>query len=248
MSRSILFFLIVSLAAPLAAERPSPRELLKRLDDLYRGTTSRGEMEMTLVTPDWKRTLDLKLWSRGMDRTFVVILSPKKDAGVATLRVDQEMWNFFPRINKVLKVPPSMMMGSWMGSDFTNDDMVKESSMEEDYDVKYLEGRDLPEGTLGLELTPKASTPTVWGRIVAVVHEKGLYPLSQEYYDEKGEKVRVMEFSDVRRLGKRVIPFHMELIPLKKEGHRTILQYRNLEFDVEVPESTFTLQNLRRPR
>ena len=117
--------------------RPPVREVLRKVDDLYRGTTSRGKVEMTVETPDWKRSMNMKIWSEGMNKTFVVILSPAKDAGVATLRVNRDMWNFFPGINKTLKVPPSMMMGSWMGSDFTNDDLVKESTFLDDYDARW---------------------------------------------------------------------------------------------------------------
>ena len=126
-----LFLLSILLALPaivLAEEKKDEdvMTIIKKVDELYRADSSYAEMEMTIVTPNWERTLKLEAWSEGMDKTFITILEPKKDKGITTLRVDNEMWNFFPKINKVMKVPPSMMMGSWMGSDFTNDDLVKD--------------------------------------------------------------------------------------------------------------------------
>ena len=230
-----------------ADSRPPVKELLQKVDDLYRGTTSRGEMLMTVETPDWKRTMDLKLWSEGLDKTFIVILSPAKDAGVATLRVKKDMWNFFPRINKTLKVPPSMMMGSWMGSDFTNDDLVKETTLVDDYDSRYV-GEEGKDGTWVIELTPKAETASVWGRIVLTVKAQGLIPVTEEYFDEHGEKVRVMRFSDIQAVGPRNLPMVMELTSLKKPGNKTRIRYKSIEFDVPLGSDVFSLQNLRRAR
>jgi Outer membrane lipoprotein-sorting protein len=241
------FLALLCLGRLGAQDRPPVRELLRRMDGLYRGQTSRGEIEMTVKTPDWKRTLDLKVWSEGMDKTFVVIRSPRKDAGIATLRVGRDMWNFFPRINKVLQVPPSMMMGSWMGSDFTNDDLVKESSLAGDYQARY-DDREGPPGTWTLELTPKAQTATVWARILLSVRPGDLLPVEEAYFDGRGRKVRVMKFGSIRRVGNRLIPMEMELDPLTKPGDSTELLYRSLEFDLPLDPLVFSLQNLRRER
>lgn len=242
----VLFMGALSPALLPAADRPPVKEVLKQVDDLYRGATSQGEVSMTVETPDWKRTMEMSLWSEGMDKTFVVLRSPTKDAGVATLRVKKDMWNFFPRINKTLKVPPSMMMGSWMGSDFTNDDLVKESSLLDDYDATW--SKEEKPGTWALDLTPRAQTATVWGRIHMVLRAGTLIPLEEEYFDEHGEKVRVMRFRDVKKIGDRELPMTLELTPLKKPGNRTLLVYKSLEFDKPLPPSTFSLQNLRRAR
>jgi len=239
-----LFF--ISPVAGAGENRPPVREVLKKVDDLYRGATSRGEVEMTVETPDWKRTMDMKIWSEGMDKTFVVILSPAKDAGVATLRVKRDMWNFFPHINKTLKVPPSMMMGSWMGSDFTNDDLVKESTFLDDYDARW--AREEKPGAWTLELTPKAQTATVWGKIEMTVKSGTLIPVEEDYFDEHGEKVRIMKFSGVQTVGSRTLPMTMELTPLRKPGNRTLLTYKSLEFDMPLDPSVFSLQNLHQAR
>lgn len=113
-------------------------EIVKKIDELYRSATSSGEMEMEIITPNWQRTLRMKVWSKGMDKTFIRILEPQKEKGVATLRLGNEMWNFLPNVNKVIKIPPSMMMSSWMGSDFTNDDLVSEFTLLEDFTYKLI--------------------------------------------------------------------------------------------------------------
>ena len=116
--------------------------IVKKMDQLYRSETSHAEIEMQITTPHWERTLAMNVWTKGMDKTFIRIMAPKKERGVATLRIGNEMWNYLPKTNKVMKIPPSMMMGSWMGSDFTNDDLVKESSMLNDYTYKLIKPED----------------------------------------------------------------------------------------------------------
>jgi len=239
---------ILLMAHPVAsADRPPAQEILQKMDDLYRGKTSQGEMEMTIENPDWKRTLRLKVWSEGMDKTFVVVLAPKKDSGIATLRIRQDMWNFFPRINKTLKVPPSMMMGSWMGSDFNNDDLVKESSLLKDYEAHYAAPKG-QRGTWTLELIPKAHTPTVWGKILLTVDPGNLLPVREEFFDEHGERVRVLRFGELQKVGDRTFPTELELVSLKNKGQRTLLRYKGLRFNESLDASVFTLQNLRRER
>ena len=117
----VLIFTSFTPVALAQDQPPNVQKIIDKVDQLFRSDSSSGVMEMTVVTPHWERTMKMKIWSEGMDKTFLVITSPKKDAGTATLRIDNEMWNFFPNIDKVMKVPPSMMMGSWMGSDFTNE-------------------------------------------------------------------------------------------------------------------------------
>ena len=188
----------------------------------------------------------MQIWTEGMDRTFITIESPKKEAGTATLRKGTEMWNYFPKINKVMKVPPSMMMGSWMGSDFTNDDLVKESSLMMDYDPSL--GNPDSSDVYEVVLTPKVETPTVWGKIVATVRKEDLIPLEEVFYDEKGNPMRVMTFRDVKPFDGRRLPAELEIRPLNKEGHRTIIRYLDARFDQDLEEGVFTLRNLRKKR
>ena len=224
------------------------REIVKKVDSLYRSQSSEAELEMAIVTPNWERKLRMKMWTEGLHKTFIHILSPKKDAGITTLRVGASMWNYFPKINKVIKVPPSMMMASWMGSDFTNDDLVKESSLLEDYNARFshVEG-DIPDYYF-IELIPKKKTPTVWGKIMLVLRKEDIIPVRQVFFDERGEKIRVMHFSDIRKFGARKIPATLELVPLKHKGKKTVLRYIKARFDTEIDDSIFTRRNLQKKR
>ena len=136
--------------------------LLERVDKLYRSDSSYAEMEMRIVTENWERTMTMEVWTRGMDDTLIHLLSPRKDRGIKTLKLGNQMWNYFPKINKVLKVPPSMMMNSWMGSDFTNDDLVKENTLVDDHHARLVDHPEDPEKFFLIELVPKEYTVTLW--------------------------------------------------------------------------------------
>jgi outer membrane lipoprotein-sorting protein len=220
-------------------------EIIRRVDRLYRSQTSYSELEMEIITPHWQRTLAMYCWSKGMEETFIRITSPQKEKGVATLRVGNEMWNYLPKTNKVIKIPPSMMMGSWMGSDFTNDDLVKESSLFEDYSYELIPPDSTEEGVLLVNCIPREDLAVVWGNIVIAVSESDLLPRWQKYYDEKGVLMRVMTYSRVMKLGGRRIPSVIEMVPQNKEGHRTVFRYLKVEFDTALDDETFTLRNLR---
>lgn len=244
---SILFMPSHSSSADFPAD---VQAIIDHVDRLFRSNNSSAKMEMTIKTPDWSRTLTIDVWTEGLDKTFARIKEPKKDAGIATLRIDNEMWNYFPKINKVMKVPPSMMMSSWMGSDFTNDDLVKESSMTRDYTGRLISAEEAGAAVGGehkmiyVELVPKEDLPIVWGKIVIAVRASDYMPLQQDFYDERGTKMRVMNLYDIKPLGGRTIPNTMELIPLNKEGHSTIVHYREAEFDRKLPADVFSLRNL----
>lgn len=212
------------------------------IDELYRSKSSRAEMEMKVVTPHYERTLRLKALSRGMDDTLVRILEPKKDEGIATLKRGNQMWNFFPKINQVIKVPPSMMMGSWMGSDFTNDDLVREASLAEDYKITLKPESSAPI----LILTPKKTTATVWARIEITVDTKNKLPRKEIFFDEKGKAVRSLTFEKIKQFGSRKLPSRLVMTPLHKKGHRTEFTYLKITFDVPVKQSDFSLRALRK--
>lgn len=216
-------------------------ELLKRVDELYRANTSEASIRMQIVTPNWERTMEMQVWSQGMENTFIRILAPKKDRGIATLKLGPEMWNYFPKVNKAIKVPPSMMMSSWMGSDFTNDDLVKEASLAEDYEVTR---QDIDHTSL-LTLVPKEQTVTVWAKIEVLVDREALLPLEQRYFNERGEQVRVMKFLDVKAFGEYNLPSRLEMTPLNKEGHKTIIYYDDLKLNVPIDEEMFTWRTLK---
>lgn len=250
MNKSRILAVLIMLFLPgyfLAAETPNAdaREIVKKMDELYRSQSSQASVEMEIVTPHWQRTLKMDMWSVGMKQTFIRILAPKKEQGIATLRMGNEMWNFLPKTNKVMKIPPSMMMGSWMGSDFTNDDLVKEFTLLDDYTFEIMEVENPEAGEVYVKCTPKEGLPIVWGHTVIAVKESGYMPVWQKYYDEKGTLMREMLFKEVKTFGNRTIPAVMELIPAHKEGHKTIVRYLDAKFDVSVDKGIFSLRNLR---
>jgi hypothetical protein len=219
--------------------------VIKKIDQLYRSQSSQSEIEMEIVTPHWSRTLAMDAWSMGTSRTFIRIHAPKKEKGVATLRIENEMWNYLPKTNKVIKVPPSMMMSSWMGSDFTNDDLVKEFSLFEDYSYEEVFPPDADPKLLYIQAIPRPDLPVVWARILLVVDRGELLPVWEQYFDEKGGAIRTITYSDVRDFDGRRLPAAMELVPQNKEGHKTVIRYLSLELDLPLDEKIFSLRNLR---
>lgn len=246
--KNILLIMMTTMtfANAVAAESKADiKKILDGVDRLYRSEHSFGRLEMRIETPDWKRTLDINVWASGLDKTFIRILSPQKDKGVATLRIQNDMWNFFPKIDKTMKVPPSMMMGSWMGSDFTNDDLVKESTFLKDYNSALTQPAVADAVNHYIELKPKEKTATVWDKIILIVNKQTSIPVRQEYYDDKGVKIREIVFKDIKKFGSRNIPAVMELTPFNKSGHKTTIEYLELKFD-SVDEAVFSQINLQK--
>jgi outer membrane lipoprotein-sorting protein len=226
-------------------DRPSADEVVKRIDQLYRADSSYAEMEMQIETPNWERTLRMRAWSEGTETTFIRILEPRKERGVGTLRIGDEMWNYLPNANRVMRIPPSMMMSSWMGSDFNNNDLVRQFTFTDDYHFDYAEVDDPAEGILYIRAVPKEGRPLVWGHVVLEVHSDSLLPRAENYFDEEGTLVRVMNFREVKTFDDRRIPSVLELVPQDDEGNRTVLRYLEAEFNIEIPQGTFTQRNLR---
>lgn len=241
-----MVILLYSPGALRAQDSPSDRaeKIVRKIDELYRSRSSEALVEMEIITPNWQRTLRMKLWSRGMKDTFIRILEPKKEEGFATLRIGNEMWNYLPKAGKVMKIPPSMMMSSWMGSDFTNDDLVKEFTFVESFHFEMTTPESPEPGLLYVKCIPREGLPIVWGSIVLAVREDDFLPVWEKYYDEKGRLARDMVFKDVRTFGKRRIPSSLELIPRTKEGHKTVLRYIDARFDIPLAPDIFTLRNL----
>lgn len=224
-------------------------DIIKKAEDKLRGANSHGEMTMSIVRPSWTRDISMKSWSRGTDYSLIYIIAPARDEGTVFLKKDKEIYNWVPSIERTVKLPPSMMMQSWMGSDFTNDDLVQESSIVKDY-THQLGGDTVIDGRESWKviLTPKPNAPVVWGKIITYVSKEEYLQLRSEFYDEEGDLVNVMEGKDIRNLGGRILPAKLVMTPADEEGHHTIITYQNLEFDVDIPEGFFTTQNMKRIR
>ena len=236
-------------AGALRAAEPSGYELVAHVERLLWGRTNHGVSEMTVTTPRWTRTLKLRYWMDRPRYTLIRILAPPKEQGIGSLRIQDEMWNFLPKVARIIKIPSSMMLHPWMGSDFSNDDLVKESSMLEDY-THILLGVEKLDGmpAYRVQSTPKPEAAVVWGKIVYSIGVADRLPLKQEYYDERGELIKVMTFSDVRPLGGRVIPTRWSMQPVAKPGNHTVMVIHEMTFDRPIDPGLFSLANLRNPR
>ncbi len=246
MAKILLALLLVLAPAANAAAAPTGKEIIKRMDALLWGKTTVGLYEMTITTPSWTRTLEMRAWESSRKKTFIRILAPARERGNATLRRGAQMWNYLENVDRVIKIPPSMMLQSWMGSDFTNDDLVKESSIVNDYNHTNLGEVDL-DGTTAykVEAIPKEDAPVVWGKVLYWVRAKDFVPLREEFYSERGELIRILRFSDIRAMGGRTIPLKWEMTPVRKK-RTTVFRIKELEFDSVIPEEVFTLSNMKR--
>jgi outer membrane lipoprotein-sorting protein len=245
-----LVLTLLSVIMPFeGAAQESPREIIERVDRILRGTSSRGVATMEVVTEHWKRQITMELWSLGTEYSLIRVQAPAREAGTATLMADNDIWNYLPKVDRTIKVPASMMGGAWMGSHFTNDDLVKESQLIEDYDIE-IEFDGVREGDMVWEfrLTPKPEAAVIWGHLEFLVRQADYMPLWARYYDEDGSLNRTMSYSGFRNMGGRLVPTVMDMRPEDKPGERTTVRYEELEFDVDVDPSFFSLQTLRRQR
>lgn len=216
---------------------------VRHFEDLYRSSSSIAEVEMIVTRPRRTQTMRMKIWTEGTDKSLVVIQSPARDRGTATLKVDRNLWNFMPRIKRTVRVPPSMMLASWMGSDFTNDDLVREASMIDDYDYETVGPSETPPGWL-IRFTAKPDVVGLWNSIELVLSEDGMLPVRAEYYDRRDRLARTIHWEDVRVMGGRRLPARMTLIPEGEEGHKTAMQYHDIVFDAALPSDIFSLSRL----
>lgn len=242
----MILFTLLTAALAGDVEKPTIEELLVAADDVQRGESSKAVMTMEVKTSRYERTMKMRALSQGTENSLVTILEPAKDAGVSSLKVGDNLWNYLPKVDRTMKVPAGMMSGSWMGSHFSNDDLVKESRMSEDFTAKFTQEptEEEPERSWIIELVPKPDAPVVWGKVVLEVSKDRL-PVRIEYFDEKDNLVRTMAFSDVQEIEGRKVPMKMTLTPADKPGEYTRVAYDSLEFDVPLSARTFTLQALK---
>ena len=244
-----LLWLSVGPPGPAGAtlqQPPDVEALLAHIDDLYRSRSSIARIEIQVVSPRTTRGMRLKAWTRGEDQVLVVIEDPPREAGTATLRVGENLWNYLPRIARTIRVPPSMMLNSWMGTDFTNDDLVKESSLRKDFQARVDRRSEAPPGWW-LVLEVKPGIVGRWARIEMLVSDERL-PVEERHFDRKGRLARTMRFDEVKVLGGRRLPAHLVLVPTDVEGQRTEMRYLEVQFDVKVPDDTFSLSRLEQSR
>jgi outer membrane lipoprotein-sorting protein len=240
----LLFFSATAISQDLTAT-----EIVQKADNLQRGNSSRGTMIMKIIRPKWTREIRMKNWSLGRDYSMTYIMAPPKDKGQVFLKRKNEMWNWVPSISRMIKIPPSMMSQGWMGSDYTNDDILKESSIVVDYDHKLI-GEEEVSGIscYEIEMLPKEEAAVVWGKVIKWISKEKFWQLKSEYFDEDGELIRTEIASKVKQYGDRKLPSHLEIIPADKPGQKTVVDVPEAEFNIKLEESFFSLQNMKRVR
>lgn len=222
------------------------RAIVERMDRNMRGDNSTQELTMTIVRPNWQRTISMKGWTKGQNYSMILITAPAKEKGQVFLKRQKEMWNWVPAIDRMIKIPPSMMMQSWMGSDFTNDDLVRESSIIDDYEHRLV-GKETEQGRscFKIELIPKPEAAVVWGKLLLWITEEDYLQLKVEFYDEDGALKNTQYLSNIQIMGKRKLPTHWEMVPAGQEGKKTVIDVVKSDFDTVIPETFFSQQNMK---
>ena len=245
----MMTFLLAFLLTAGSVSAETARDIVKKADELIRSKSSYSVVEMTIVKPGWSRTMSMKLWALEPDYALIYVSSPARDKGTVTLKRKNEVWNWLPSVQRVIKIPPSMMLQSWMGSDFTNDDLVRESSVVNDY-THSLIGEETMNGYKchKIKMTPKPEAGVVWGKIIVWISKDRYLQTKADYYSEDGKKVKTFTGSMERKMGGRSIFAKWEMIPENKPGNRTILEYKEIIFNYKVRQSYFSEQNMKRVR
>lgn len=248
-SAASLFVLIMltAVSLPAASQLLSAKEIVTKADEKFNGEKSGfSVMSMTIVRPTWQRTVEFKSWSLGDDYALTLITAPAREKGQTFLKRSTEMWSWNPAINRLIKLPPSMMSQGWMGSDYTNDDILRESSVVNDYDHS-LEGEEVVDGRLchKVRLTARDDADVLWSRQMWWVDKKDFIVLKAELYDEDDYLVRTERGMDLKTMDGRLIPTTIELVPAEQEGHKTVLKITEIKFNITVEESFFSQQNMK---
>jgi outer membrane lipoprotein-sorting protein len=230
---------------PLLLHAQTAEEIIKKAENLIKGKTSQGTFMMTINTPEYTRELKMESWWIGTEKALIIVKAPKKEAGNKTLKIKNEMWNYLKNTETTIKIPPSMMLQSWNGSDFTNDDLARESDLSDDYYQKII-GEEIinDEKCWKIELNPKPDAPVVWGKLYYWVRKQDFLPAIVQYYDEKGKLMRYMLFSDFKVMGGRKIPSKWSMYNQAKEGHKTEFAILDIKFDLKISDKVFSFQEL----
>ena len=246
----LVTLLLAGLAGQVFAQYLSPKEIIRKADEKFNGEkTSTALMAMTIVRPTWERTIEFKNWTSGREYALTLITAPARDKGQSFLKRQQEMWSWNPTISRLIKLPPSMMSQGWMGSDYTNDDILKESSVVNDYDHEIV-GEEEYDGRLcyKIKMVAKEDAAVIWGHQVRWIDKKDFLFMKSELYDEDSYLVRTELGSDIKSMDGRLIPTRIELIPAEEEDQMTIIEIKEIQFNQNIKDSFFSQQNMKRIR
>jgi outer membrane lipoprotein-sorting protein len=241
---SSLLFIVAFVPAAMSQDADA---IIRRAEELLKGKSSKGTFIMRVITPEYTREMRMESWWVGNDKALIVIRSPKREAGNKTLKIKNEIWSYLKNTETTIKIPPSMMLQSWNGSDFTNDDLVRESSLAADY-AHTIVSTEIVEGEKcwKIELTPKPEAPVVWGKLYYWVRQADDLPARVEYYDERGKLMRTMVFSAYKVMGGRKLPATWTMINDADPGHKTEFEILDVSFDIKISDRVFSFQELER--
>lgn len=241
----LLALLCISPLSHANSERVS--SLLSEIDDLWRGQSSHALTTMQVKTEHYTRTMQMEAWSKGKEKTLVRVIEPLREKGTATLKSGNNIYTYLPKTDRTIKLSSGMMMGSWMGSHLTNDDLVKEARLEDDYDAEIsFEGERNGENIIEFTLIPKPDAAVVWGKLILIIEATSHNPIVEEYYDEDMLLARTIMFTDLKQLAGRLRPSVMTVIPADKPDEYTEFVYQTLDLDVDLSDRLFSLSSLKR--
>jgi outer membrane lipoprotein-sorting protein len=237
---------IISLYISFYSIAQDARSIVQKADEKMRGKSSHVLMTIQTIRPGWKRSMEIEAWMKGTEMSLIRVLAPAKDKGIIFLKKKKEVWSWYPTLERSIKLPPSMMSQSWMGTDFTNDDLVKESSILNDYRHRIvgdtmISGRDCHL----IEMIPVPEAAVVWGKVIVCIDKKDFIELHSRFYDEEGTLINTMNGFDVRLMNGRIIPTVFEMIPADKKNQKTEMQYKQVEFDISIPDAFFSIETMR---
>ena len=244
MIRNFIFF--ITLLSVSTAYAQTAKEIVQTADAKMRGNTSQAQITIQTIRPSWSREMTVKTWVKGNELALILIQSPAKEKGIVFLKRNKEVWNWMPSLEKTIKLPPSMMSQSWMGTDFTNDDLVKESSIVHDYEHSII-GDTVIAGRscYKIRLLPKPEAAVVWGQLLVCIDKTDFLELHTRFYDEDGSLMNTMNASEVKTMDGRLIPTRFEMIPADKPGHKTVMLYKAIQYNRPLNDGFFTTEKMK---
>ncbi len=246
MKKLLIVICFAAMAMAAKSQEPDATEIVKKADANLRGNSLYSEMKMTIVRPTWKREVGFKSWSKGDDYALILITAPAKDKGQAFLKRQKDLWNWQPTIDRMIKMSSSVMGQSWMGSDFTNDDLVKQSSAVNDYTHALEKTEQVREyDCYKVVLIPKENAAVVWGKVIMWISKADYVEVKSEFYDEEGKLINTIDGYDIQSYGSRKLPSRMEVIPADKPNQKTVMTVIRNDFDIPMDESFFSQQNMK---
>lgn len=249
-SISLLVCLLMIQQFTVAQTDEKAKEIVQKAQNITLGTNSSSTMTMNIIRPEWNRSVTMQSWSMGTDYYLIYVIAPAREKGQVFLKREKNMWNWMPSIGRMIKIPPSMMMSSWMGSDFNNDELMKESSLIVDYTHKIV-GEEKLDGydCYKIELIPLPQAPVVWNKVFLWISKEHDFGLRSEFYGKNDELVNLQIASDIKMMDGRLLPSKMIMEPVQKEGQQTILIIEKIKFnDPIINENMFSQQMMKQIR